>query len=255
MKIPVLSTGLGMFRSYRHIRETTIGNVKIGQIPTESRPSIDTCPDSCPFKVRNRKSKRSPCYSEKINSYHRSVGQGMRDRNTAWRENRLEWRARRFMEWSRAAGKGLPVRFLVHGDILRFRSRQLDREWISDVLIVARAVRKAFPGFRGWGYTHAWKKMGSTHRKAFMRAGITFFASVHNIEEYREAKRMGFRCAFISSDRKTGYKGPRTIMISYPEGRITPAQVCPQQLGSKSTCIECGICYGNTRSDIVLLKH
>lgn len=228
------------------ISAPTKGNTKLGpDVLTESRPTHLTCPRSCPLWAA--------CYSYRAKRYHASVQDGMRARHREWRANREEWRAERLKAWRRATEGGHPVRLLVHGDLLKpitlrdsfgFPYKPLDREWLADVIRVARQI----PGFHGWLYTHAWRRIYHKHRAALERAGIRVWASVHSEEEGRLAESLGFRTALVLPVREHAdriWKDPTT-----GAARL----ICPEQHGEKKSCEECGLCWRSGRR-FALLAH
>lgn len=214
------------------------GNDKLGPVLTESRETGPTCPSTCPFR------RSGQCYSIKGERYHPGPISGWRARDRARHLNRKGWRTSRARQWAKEALAGRPVRFLVHGDLMDPRGPRgrIDREFLADVLRVARRIRN----FRGWGYSHAWKQLPPRTLRHLRQAGITIFASCHSEPERKEATSRGFRAAIVSRTPARGYQGP---------GTVAGALVCPHQRGRVADCLSCRYCWGPSRGDLVLLAH
>jgi len=228
------------------IKPPARGNEKLGEVLTESRETGPTCPVTCPLY------QNETCYSKKLGVFRGNIMEGMRDRESAHMADRPGWIASRVKAWRKETAAGRPVRFLVHGDLMRHDGAGLDWDWIQDVIEAAGQV----PGFRGWGYTHTWQNgEATTAREAFRRAGITFWASCHSASEAASARAAGWNVALISEERKAGYSGSNA-RTAQSMGTDRPAIVCPEQTGRKADCLSCGFCFQTApKCDLVLLKH
>lgn len=228
------------------IKPPARGNAKLGDVLTESRETGPTCPVSCPLY------QNETCYSKKLGVFRSNIMEGMRDREAAHMADRPAWIASRVKAWSKETKAGRPVRFLVHGDLMRHDGTGLDWDWINDVAAAAQQVDK----FRGFGYTHTWVRPEALRaRDLLYSCGITFWASCHSATEAGQARAQGWNVALISEERKAGYSGANA-RTAEAMGTDRPAIVCPEQTGRKADCASCGFCFQkNPKVDLVLLKH
>jgi len=120
--------------------------------------------------------------------------------------------------------RGLKVRFGAYGD-----PAAAPLEVWQSIAEVAQAVT---------GYTHAWRSCDARFRYYCM-------ASADSLEDYRDARKIGYR-AFVV----------RSANSPKPLGLVP----CPasEEAGSRTTCSECLQCGGTSngrRADITILAH
>jgi hypothetical protein len=216
------------------------GNQKLGDVATESRPTGPTGP-TCPLSCVHHPKHGGDCYSHAADRYHPSVQAGMRDRAEIERRHpRAYWNDRARI-WTLWAERGIPLRALVHGDLLDPRSKRIDTRWLS---YFVRAVRSS--GIRAWLYTHTWRELSERHLALLDSAPrLRVFASCDSEREAAEAARRGFRVALVS-DLQSEWK-----RISQSVGQtLIP---CPHQTHG-ITCRDCRYCYAPGASGGVIFR-
>lgn len=205
-----------------------LGNTKLGNsIATISREIGPTCPGDCPFLGNG-------CYAERIQRRYATV-------HAAWRKNNSPT-ADLDAESARNLHKATAVRLHVAGDFLMHGA--LDRPYLAKILRLARSSGKPW-----WVYTHAWRELAH-HVQYLRRAGIEVFASVHRFSDGVRAQELGYRVAYMPGVAKKGYNGPRAW-----HQHTMPLIVCPEQIGTKNSCEDCGYCFRDRKHGVVFLDH
>lgn len=197
----------------------SLSNAKVGDAVITSRPVGDTCPTSCHYL-------HNGCYAEQTEKLYPNT-------RKAGFENLITDRNKIRSMFIHAKTKGLDVRLHERGDFLK--DGVLDTKLIHDIIWALEGIDP--PNI--WFYTHVYEK----EILKLEKYGVAVYASVHNREQYRKAKKLGFKLfAFNDTNNKFtkhSRKGNRDAP-KYIETWGEKFLVCPEQrLGRKKvTC--CG---------------
>lgn len=169
--------------------EFAIGNSKLGTgCQVVSRAVGDTCPDDCFFLDNG-------CYAqstENVFKASRSVGL----RNVITEKNRI-----RSMIVN-AIKTGKSIRWHERGDFLR--NGKLDLDYVNNIVWACQSIiddGMCLP--RMWSYTHFYSPILVKKLSKFMK----LYASVHNVEQKKQAFKAGFRLfAWIDTAHKYSNK-------------------------------------------------
>lgn len=196
-----------------------------------ARANQGTCPDDCFFAGWNEASPIPPknrCYAESLQRRRPSVETAWADGLTATPEDVCK----AFVD---APRKIKANRIHVGGDFGKPGGRGIDHIYVRAVLAGIKAARKAGSTMPGWFYTHLWKSL-TRYVPRFRKLGIECFASVHSVEEAREATKLGYRLAVDPGECKSDQIPAR---VQFAEFNII---TCPEERG-KGDCSTCGFCF------------
>ena len=218
------------------------GNSKLGpNISILSRAVGDSCPDSCLFLDNN-------CYAQKTERrFNNARLAGLKNMKIA------DWQKIRAFLLD-ATKRGNDVRYNERGDMLKTTkndSKILDIKYIKSIVKANESIiEEGNKPPQQFLYSHVYKKEVAQLAKL----GISVFASVTTIGDYKQAKSVGFtRFAWSTTLRKG--KDKNKIWIA-ENGDVVP--VCWEQLGqgkTKGTCGTCQYCINPKLGSIAFLNH
>jgi hypothetical protein len=168
------------------------GNDKLGKgCLVVSRPVGDTCPSSCAFLGNG-------CYAEQTEKMYPNV-------RPAGMQNVITERGRIRSMILDAKRQGKSIRWHERGDW--FLNGELDTNYVDNVVWACESILAdgdSLPDM--WFYTHIYDS-----RLVSMDKYMNVYASIHNEQDYNDAKSAGFkRFAWCDSDQKIAPKRPRS---------------------------------------------
>jgi hypothetical protein len=168
------------------------GNDKLGKgCLVVSRPVGDTCPNSCAFLGNG-------CYAEQTEKMYPNV-------RPAGMMNLITERGKIRSMILDAMKQKKSIRWHERGDW--FKDNELDTNYVENVVWACDSIlseEKSLPDM--WFYTHIYDS-----RLVSMEKYMNVYASVHNANDYNEAKSAGFKLfAWCDSDMKVAPKRPRS---------------------------------------------
>ena len=226
--------------------EFAIGNAKLGTgCQVVSRAVGDTCPPDCHFL-------NNGCYAEKTEKiFKNSRNVGLR--NVITEKNRI-----RSMIVD-AIKNGRSIRWHERGDFLL--NGKLDLDYVNNIVWACESILDDFkfgklPNI--WSYTHFYSPVLFRKLSKYMK----LYASVHNVEQKKQAYKAGFRLfAWIDTEHKysdkknSRAKNAKQIALELPKLVVIDNEkfvVCPEmRLGREfggTTCTgsaftkKCNLC-------------
>ena len=171
--------------------KTAEGNDKLGKgCVVVSRLVGDSCPPDCAFLGEG-------CYAEQTEKQYKNV-------RPAAAQNMITEAGRIRAMLIDAIKREKSIRWHERGDW--FKNGELDTEYVDNVCAACESVIKsgyALPDM--WFYTHIYDA-----RLAALEKYMRVYASVHNADDMRRAKAVGFtRFAWCDSDQKVASKRPK----------------------------------------------
>lgn len=213
-------------------------NSKVGNALIISRPTITTCPTSCYFAGNG-------CYAERSEKRFPN--------SRKFIENNIELSEEEILTLLKDVVKlKLPIRINANGDL--GLNDKVDIKYINTW---KKALSKSKYKPTIWLYTHFY----SRHISSLSYYGVNVYASIHNKDDYKKAKRAGFKLyAYVSTDRQK--KGGSYEYPKYVETILGRTLVCPEnRLGrdrvtcaGTSTSTACNFCV-HGRGNICFLSH
>lgn len=190
-----------------------------------SRTTMDSCPDTCPFKIGNQRK----CYAEA----------GKTGMHWRFAEKRgVEWEE--FLAQVRKLPEGVPFRHNEAGDLPGDTERKLDGEKLLELAEAASHVR-------GFTYTH-YPDHGNT--AALREVNARGFAV--NVSSEWCPKR-----GFADADRAMDKGLPAVAIVPKDSPNVMhtskgrAAVKCPEMQGKVESCEECMLCHQTERSFVI----
>jgi hypothetical protein len=213
--------------------DTRRGNEKLGkQVVVLNRPVGQTCPSNCPLLGKG-------CYAEKTEKRF-ELTRGVAKRNLEVSQCDIV----SLIDFARKTSKDIRVH--ERGDFLK--DGRLDQSYLK-AWQKAIAVSQDLPYI--WGYTHVYQKSIAK----LQSKKVNVYASVHNEEDVRKAKKKGFKLFAwqIDTPKKKGGSKDHPAKVDLPI--LGKTLVCPEQrLGRKKiTCDKCRWCVEG-KGHVVFLK-
>ena len=227
--------------------------IKLGPMPTLSRPVGNTCPLECVFLDNH-------CYAQKGNSLYKKV-KVSRERN--YRPKWPQWTEDLTSDLeSCRKNEHFLVRLLVGGDWLVRTSgnrRRFDLDFASGIYRAFRSVNVGHSvdsadgrqkKVTAFAPTHAYRYFPKGWAKKLYSVGVEVFASIHLDsvdlhEDVRYCETHGFeRIAYISSTHKKA--ADKAVTVDKDRGAL----VCPEQIGHADSCVKCGFCFKEAKTSI-----
>lgn len=213
----------------------TIGqNKKVGWAAIISRPVGDTCPSTCHFL-------NNGCYAERTERIYTNTRKSAAN-NIISDEHRLR------SMLIEALKKNLIVRIHERGDF--GLNDEVDMDYVNNWRIALESVLKSHGKLpKIWAYTHFYDARIVENLGKY----ISLYASVHNDEQVKTAKKAGFTLFAWCSDIKKGRK-ETDIKKLEDSKELGKTQVCPNLINKNITCEMCQWCTTG-RNNIAFLKH
>lgn len=211
------------------------GNQKLGKkVSVLSRAVGDSCPDDCQFLDNS-------CYAERTERrFNNARKAGLHNMKIA------DWQKIRSFLLD-AKKRNNTVRLNERGDFLK--TTKNDRK-ILDIKYI-NALTKAYKSIKEppqiFFYTHVYRRELADLRKL----GMSVFASVGNVADYKTAKKVGFKKFAWSTNLRKGKDKNKLYQVETGEKII----VCWEQLSSKKSCSDCGYCFKPELGSIAFLNH
>jgi len=222
--------------------------IKLGPMPTLSRPVGNTCPTECTFL-------NDGCYAQKGNFLFQKA-KVSRERN--YRPNWKKWTENLISDLeSCRKNEHYLVRLLVGGDWLirtMGNRRRFDSNFANSIYSAFSSVNEDVVQRKitAFAPTHAYRYFPKGAAQELYSVGVEVFASIHLDsptlrKDVRYCETNGFeRIAYISSTQKK--KADKTITVD----KDLDALVCTEQIGNSESCVKCGFCFKPAKTEV---KH
>lgn len=198
------------------------GNTKTGPMPVSTSNS-NTCPDSCPIKVKGCYAKYGP-----VGMHWRKLDKGESKNSATWSE---------FVKQIKAIPRGSLWRHNQAGD-LNGSNDLIDSVALSQLV-------NANKGKRGFTYTH-YPMSNVDNRIAVSLANINGFTvnlSANDVNHADELKSYSVAPVVVIMPRDA------TKVSTTPAGN--KVVICPAENTDKVNCLKCGLCQDSKRDYII----